>query len=454
MTAKGRLIRNIVIAAVSVAVLGTGYYFAQNWTPKAEENKDKTEAQTAPELLYIVSESADDVSSVHIKNNSGEYDIVKTEGADGAAEYTIPSAPDDELNKSSLSSAFYTMTKLAASKEITDDVSKAADFGLGNASAWYTLKKTSGETVTVLLGDEVPTGGSYYAMVSGGSKIYTVGESAAKTVLKGLNDYRRTELIALSDAASIKEFTLYKDTALVMKIRTATEEDNASKVMGTNWVMEKPWNLEISDSNLQKAFEKLLTVKAVDFADASVNTAYDYKAEIKTEDADYCFSVGGEASQGLVYLRDDKTSRVFIVDRSVREALAAINPTEYLSKLILIKNIADVDSVELKTQDKTCTLKTGEADKGGWLINGSEIAEKDFKQKYQSVIGVMFKEVADGYAPQGDPYLTVTFKMKDGSEDKVNYYQSGEREYTAVCPDGTAVRLLKSELQKVIDIMN
>ena len=267
MTAKGRLIRNIVIAAVSVAVLGTGYYFAQNWTPKAEENKDKTEAQTAPELLYIVSESADDVSSVHIKNNSGEYDIVKTEGADGAAEYTIPSAPEDELNKSSVSSAFYTMTKLAASKEITDDVSKAADFGLGSTSAWYTLKKTSGETVTVLLGDEVPTGGSYYAMVSGGSKIYTVGESAAKTVLKGINDYRRTELLALSDAASIKEFTLYKDTALVMKIRTATEEDNASKVMGTNWVMEKPWNLEISDSNLQKAFEKLLTVKAVDFAD-------------------------------------------------------------------------------------------------------------------------------------------------------------------------------------------
>ena len=66
----------------------------------------------------------------------------------------------------------------------------------------------------------------------------------------------------------------------------------------------------------------------------------------------------------------------------------------------------------------------------------------------------MFKEVADGYSPQGDPYLTVTFKMKDGSEDKVNYYQSGEREYTAVCPDGTAVRILKSELQKVIDIMN
>ena len=342
------------------------------------------------------------------------------------------------------------LSKPAASKTITHDISKAAEFGISDDSAQYTLKKNSGDTVTVLLGDKVPTGGSYYVMVRGGDTIYTLGESTANMILKVPSDYRNTTLMSLSDAGDIKEFTLYKDSGLVMKVRSTTEEENKSKMLGTSWTMEYPWsNVDVSDTNLQGAFEKLLKIEAKGFFDGGENPGFDYKFEISTEKESYSFSVGNESSEGLVYIKNNKTSRVYTADRSIRDALAAMNPSEYISKLIYIKNIKDVDTVTVKYGDKSYELKTGEEDKGGWLINGTETNEKDFKSKYQTVIGVMSKEIAEGYKPSGEPHMTVTFKMKDGSENAVRYYDYSEREYAAVTPDGLSVTVLKSELDKV-----
>lgn len=161
MTAKGRLIRNTVIAVAAVAVLGGGYYFAQNWTPDSdkESKTEDTKTETKAELVYILSEDSENVSSIHIKNPSAEYDIIKTKDGENDT-YTISGIPETELNKLSLSSAVASLSKPAASKTITHDISKAAEFGIGDASAQYTLKKNSGDTVTVLLGDKVPTGGA------------------------------------------------------------------------------------------------------------------------------------------------------------------------------------------------------------------------------------------------------------------------------------------------------
>ena len=106
MTAKGRLIRNTVIAVAAVAVLGGGYYFAQNWTPDSdkESKAEDTKTETKAELVYILSEDSENISSVHIKNPNAEYDIIKTKDGDNDT-YTIPGMPEAELNKLSLSSA-------------------------------------------------------------------------------------------------------------------------------------------------------------------------------------------------------------------------------------------------------------------------------------------------------------------------------------------------------------
>ena len=60
MTAKGRLIRNTVIAVAAVAVLGGGYYFAQNWTIDSdkESKAEDTKTETKAELVYILSEDS------------------------------------------------------------------------------------------------------------------------------------------------------------------------------------------------------------------------------------------------------------------------------------------------------------------------------------------------------------------------------------------------------------
>lgn len=440
MSAKGRLIRNIIIAAVALAVLGGGYYFAVQWEPK---NIEADNAETADEKndTYVISVEMQDISVLHIKNTEAEYDIVQN-----GDDISVASMNNSDINRSALKSTIGGLSKLKAVREIKDGASKTADFGLDKENVLYTIKASDGTEATVLLGNEVPSGGEFYCMVRGGDRIYTIGSSQAGYITKKPDDYRITSVVSIGDVSSIESFAVYKDGVPVFKTVSAAAKDNVNASLMNRWVIEHPWKENASDDKLAELLNTFASIEAVGFAD-NADISFDYRVEITAGGTEYKLNVGG-AADGGVYLQNDKNGNIYIVDKGIRERLEQLNPNDYILKIVALANIDEVSAVRVKAANGEYVLEPGNEDGAPYKINGEEVDEKSFKSKYQTVIGVLFRERGE-FNVSGEPYMTITYAYKNGSEAVVRYYEYDDRDLVAVRNDGTTVKLLRSEAAKI-----
>ncbi len=445
MSANAKLIRNIIIAAVILAILGGGYYFAVRWEPAGDDSTDNLQSSES-NVMYVVSENIEDVSYIRIKNSESDYQITKEE--DG---YKVSALYGEKLNEASVASAFAWLSKLSAMREITDDISDLSQYGLDKEDKGYTIVKNDGSNISVILGDEVPTGGEFYCMKKGGDKIYTINSHRMTYIENTPDDYRVSVVSEIADVSTIKYFSVYSNSNPIIKIRPSTEDEQKNDITVSIWMLEYPWD-EIGDSDkLTGLLEQFATIEAIGFADKNSEISFDYIVEFSTETDEYKFSIGGKADDQGVYMRNDKTSEIYIVDSALRTTVEEINPNDYINKLICLANIAEISNAVVKWGDREYVMEPGNDDGKPYVINGGEVDEDYFKNNYQIVIGTMLTERGEYYV-SGTPYMTIMYNYPDGKVVKTDYYDYNEREFVAVRNDGSTVKLLRSEVSKIEDL--
>ncbi len=438
MTAKKRLIRNIILALLAVAILGGGYYLALVWEPGDTD----TPNEYNPNATYVVYEKFDDVSSIDIKNPDGSYTIVKNKDKDDKITYSISASPYT-LDSYSIGNTFTSLLGVSALRTVTDDTLSAANYGIDNSSPGYSIIKTDNSRTTVIIGDEIPTGGEFYCMQDGGDKIYTVSSTVASLVMRGLQDYRPRGILNLSSATDIGDFTLYHNGKLVVRFKETTEEERRDAIVPSQWIIEKPWFSEIDAEKVTTLFESFINISATGFPQDNENPVFDYLLEIRVGDKNYSLSIGGESPSGGVYLRDNSTNLIYIVGFPIRTAVMGIDPLNYATKLVNLEKIKDVSSISIQKGNSKFVMKTD-----GYIINGEKTDEETFKKTYQNVMSIAFMQIG-GNAPAGEPYISISFEQKDGTKKITKYYDYDERSYIALRSDNTSVLLLKSELKKI-----
>lgn len=446
MSANGKLIRNIIIAVLVIAILGGAYYFVLKWEPEKEEI-----AEEEKETTYIISESAENVESVHIKNLNAEYDIIVSTDADGELTYYIPDLDEKKVSTAKIEGAVNSLIKMSVTNTISKDMSKMTEFGLDYSNICYTVKKNNGSSITVILGDETPTCGEFYCMVQGKDGIYTISSYKAAFVMAVPDDYRITSLMKLSDATEVKNFSLSKNGMPVMTVRATTDdEQRPGNLMFGTWKFIYPWEEDVDTEKFAAALRNLLVIEAIGFGEEGVSPAFDYEVELSTVERNYKFSIGGATPNGGVYLHDGKN--LYIVDSVVRSTIEIMTPNEYLVKLVALAYMDDVSSVVIKCDAVEYVMETGDEDDSPYAICGKEVAENEFKKIYQTLVGILYTERIEANI-SGAPYLTVTYNYKDGRYESVKYYEYDERNMIAVRPDGTTVKVLQSEIDKIVDLI-
>ncbi len=447
MTAKGKLIRNIILAVLVLALLGGGYYFALRWEPKPEEIPEETK-----ETVYVIAEQIKDLASVHIKNPDAEYEIVLIGEADGTVTYSLPANAGKETEAAKLQSAVAALIRLPAVNTVAKDGAAAAEFGLDAPKSCYTLQKKDGSSVTVLVGDRVPTGDEFYCMVEGGDSIHTIGGYKAEIVLAVPDDYRSTSILKISDIAQVQGLTLFKNGTPVMTVRAATAEEQQGQVMTGSgaWRFTYPWEEDVDPESFVAVLENLLVVEAIGFGTEDVAPVFDYTLRLSTRDAEYTLDIGGEAPEGGVYLRH--RDNLYLVDASVREAVAAMNPNDYLIKLVALAYLDELSGVVVHYGDREYTMEPGDDQGKPYVICGAEVTADSFKKSFQTVIGVLYTERTD-VSVSGASALTVTYTYKDGRQENVRYYPYDERHMVAHRPNGSTVKVLQSEFKKLTELI-
>ena len=88
-----KLIRNIIIAVVVIALLSAAYFFVMKWEP--QNTGDDTPKASETSDVVVVAISLNELKSVEVSNSDGKFEIVK----DGV-NYSMTGYDEDKLSSS------------------------------------------------------------------------------------------------------------------------------------------------------------------------------------------------------------------------------------------------------------------------------------------------------------------------------------------------------------------
>lgn len=441
-----KLVRNIILAVLAILLQGGAYYFAVKWQP--ETNTVDTQSEPTEEIVVF---EAEDITSVEITNKNGTYVISKNDD-----EYMIDGMENADLNTGSLSSPISNLSKITAKRVISEDDSRAAEFGLENPLAVVKIIRPDGTQPVIMIGDEAPTGDGQYIMYE--SQIYLVSTYSVDYYLRSA-DYYKNKSIASFDFSAMSAFELYSKDECIVKIRTVNDSDTIKNTTTENLIMEKPYYEFASSEKLLKLFENITELNAVRVVEDTQENAAKYgigKYTFKFTDnaGAHVLKLGYMGENEEIYAVYEGKNAIFAMDRTFFDIAENFDPFDYIHKFVQIYSIDDVSKVEYTAPTGSLILEIDrtDAENPKYKVNGGEVAEDKFKDAYQAVIGISFTGKAT--SPPGEKIGSVTYTFNDGKTDTAEYLWYGDRSYLVIKSDGTAYEILKKNFDKVADDVN
>lgn len=462
MTVQKKMIRNIIIAVIVLGLLGGVYYWAIKWQPDSK----KADGQTDEKLITLFSAKEDELTEIRFVNNGTVFTLKRT-GTGDSATWGIPEYPDIEFSQTKLKSAVSGFTSISASKEITDDLSKLASFGLADEKNSVTVKKSDGTEKTFILGEKLVVDSSYYIMEKGGDKIYTVSEYKAEDMLKHPDDFRETNLGTI-DTASIESVSVSKGGEKIAEFGKATEDEKngvgSAAYQTTDMKMRYPYDEPVNSDRFSKMVSVFTNVEVISFVSNSTDDAAKYgldsgyKIVIRDSAATHTLTFGNTAEDGNVYAMYNDCGFIFTVKPDMLNAVKDIKPFDLIDKFAHIYNIDSVDSITVTGTGRKHVLSisrsgSGDEQKCEYKIDDKKAAEDAFKGYYQKVIGLTVTDVPSG-DENGEQMCEVSFKMTDGKVYKSVYYEYDERNVRLVRPDGKSYLMLRKYVTEMLDSLD
>ncbi len=436
-----KLIRNIILAVVVIAVLGVAYFFAMKWEPKNPE--DEVIQKESPNESVVVSIPFSDIKSVELNNSNGKFAIVKDGG-----KYTVPGYENANLSSARLAGPFMKLEKIVAEREITENIN-LDDYGFLKPVATVTVTKTDSEKVQIIIGNMDPTSFGYYVKTNLSESVYLVDQQSLKDFFVKVDDFKNKHIADVS-FESLESFELFKGNEKVTSIRKRNETDTLTDIVIEQLIMTYPYYEYISLEELAVPFEGLESIIAIEevSSSASKGKAFGigaYTIKITDGYGNLTLKLGNKASDGNVYAVCEGVDAVFKIPGEWLKAAEEFVPFDYLYKLTNVYMIDEVSSVDFVCPDGVYKLERSD---NKYLINGSVVDEQTYKDVYTIFVSMAF--TGDGQNTKiGKEIGSVTFRFNDGTTAASVYYEADERNYLVIKADGSKYLVLKKNFDPV-----
>ncbi len=230
-------IRQLIAAAIVLAALTATLYWSNRRQPIEEAAKA---AASAP--VKILAFQKDDISKLEIKRKSGEFlDFSKT----GSGSWKITSPISLIGDADSISTILYAISPLETDRVIEEKAGDLKMYGLAEPAVEVSATGKDGKPQKLLVGDDVPTGGSAYAMLAGDPRVFLISSSAKTDFDKGLKDLRDKRLLPV-DFNNISKIEIVSP-----KLNLAFSSNNGQ------WLLQAPKDVRGDTSKLEGVVEKL-----------------------------------------------------------------------------------------------------------------------------------------------------------------------------------------------------
>jgi len=468
-----------LILLVVVLAGAIGVYFLSGII-KPEDAAQPQATLPPSKTVKIIGRDRKDVASVTIQLKGREpYTVVQhifeTESGPDAEPvygYSIEGLPDFSLNQTKSSSLTGYAANLTALQQIAENVTDFAAYGLDEPTSTITMKYTDGKEVVWLMGSKAPTSTAHYMCEKGSRTVFLVYKTACEAFGATLEDMYVLKMpVAFDDTTVVTNLLIEqkgKPTIELVQLDEVASTFSMSKIK-----LVQPVEY---DAQSERAIEMLdastylgIAGYAGELSNLPEAGLDDPRARIRVTDAQgnvLHYVVGNYNEEGMVYVKVDDTDTVYLAEAKRLAFLENANVAYLVEQFTNLVLIDKVDAVTVTAGEEAYTLsieRQADTDEGGsqktdangnpayvstYFFDGVETSEKEFKDAYMEIIGMMISKMSDNYQLEGEVVAQIKYTLNVEPYEFVVEYLEYDGDYYAVRRDGLTLFLIKQDRVK------
>ncbi len=454
MTINKKMIINLIIGVLALAVLVGVYFWATGWEPNKAGEKPIKNDQI---LLFDV--DSDEIAEVLINNETAKFAIKKT--ADKESSWSVENYQGIEFSQTKIQNFIENLTRISATRKIESDGKNPTDFGLDINKNTVVIRTVDGKENTFILGEKPTQDADYYLMKKGDDNIYTISSYKADAFLKTPNDLREN-VLATIDIESIETLNVEENGKKIMDIAYNKNSVDDGTFKSSPFLMTYPYNEIVNQQKFGELMAVFGTIEVNEFISDDVSDAAKYgldngfRIEFSESGKKHSVLLGKTDENGNVYAMYGDKPYIFTISSDIKNAFSNINPFDYIIKFAHIYALDNVSSIEVDYKGKTYNLsiqRDGDDEtKNKYRINNRSLNEENFKKLYQAVIGLTITSIPQNQTA-GKEVCTISFALIDGSTQTARYYECDERNLILKRHDGKKYIMLKKYLDEMIEAL-
>ncbi len=455
----------IGVLVVVAAAAGITYVVLKNRPPPEYDGSDSVYRK-----VKILDFERDKIKRIELTSERGSLTLRRDED-DWKPDYPYPVLLDD-MDVADVAATF---SKLWGEDLVAEDPEDLSVYGLDEPIATGTAYLDDDSTVVLHLGDRTPVGNTFYLMVEGDPKVYTVWMSHAKYLQYVVQDIRFRRLPAPTTMEiSYLKFVRAGRTELEIIHRDRgdlTPEEELYLFTSGSWQMVEPYDqkMAVDLKELQTLLESIGQFEIKAFIDDNPDlAAYGLdppKAEVVVRDQlnEFHFLLGDAADDNTAYAMMPESPTVFTMEKRLFNFMA-VEAFKLVDKFVFITLIDEIDRIEVSSAGARYTVelkRSQQQTKDGeletvttFLLNNQEVEEDAFRTFYRDLIGVFVDAEVDREVKE-TPEVSTSFYLspKDAQEHfRVDIdYIPYDRNFYAVSRDGvTEFVVARESVQRML----
>lgn len=397
--------RGLLIAALVLLVLAGVLYWSGHHTPSEEHTSSPANASAV--ILKVDPSTIEQVTIE--KKDAGTVTLVKKNSSNW--QITEPRALDADQN--AVSTMLLPLSSLNSDRVVDEKAADLKQYGLEQPAIELDLTEKDHKKQQLRIGDDTPTGGSAYATLGTGPKVFTISSSDKATLDKTLNDLRDRHLLKL-ESEKISRIELSRKN---QDIEFGRDKDG--------WQILKPRPLRADSFHIDELVTKLTDARM----DLSGTGAQDSAAVFAHSTPIAVAKVTGNSGTQELQIRKNKdqyyakssvVDGAYKVDSDLGQALDK-SLDDFRNKKLFDFGFNQLDKIEIQDGSKSYVFTRSGQD---WFSEGKKVDTG----KMESLVSKLRDLTATKFPDAGfsTPQITATVTSQAGKlTEKVLVAKSG-----------------------------
>ncbi|MDD4545752.1 MAG: DUF4340 domain-containing protein, partial [Oscillospiraceae bacterium] len=482
-------VRTLIIITTTVLVLVALLLGLLFLLPKDEDEVSSTIPESSDPSVNLINKNTVDqpVKKVIIKNDKEEFTIAHND----EKQFVVVGYEDLPINTTGIDSLTGSLANLTATRKISDDSSKEADFGLDKPRATATVTYHDDSVISIELGDEAAGDSGSYLRLGNEGEIYLVDSMFVSKLMQQSIVYIGTELIvppeikegdenAQAVMRSMKlsgsfrtgnplSFSLYENPDDIPlgstgyfiktpKIKGTNEAVSAiaqssSTLSAAQAFIAHPTSAQKKQYGLDKPYSVCEMTLGVQTSapsgeeDDTITTKYYGTTE-------HIIRLGKKDKDGNYYAMVDEYNAIYLVPET-SVPWVEVGYADIVEKTLFMISIGDVKSISVQANDKKTTFELthfpDEEDRDKNMVvkvDGKTYSTPEYRSLYQIFISIMrYGETNE--KPKGEPVAVFSLKpiSKDDPSVTASFYKHSPSLYICKQEDGEIYTVKVNEVQ-------